>query len=1204
MDINNNNIVLQLNAKDVNGRPLRVADCDIFILHVWTDNPQMYLSYSGRDFLSTEWVDEITIPAKDLEFLNSGVLCYSYHYAPKVISNGMTEDEMRFEHFHSHPHFPHPHCHHNECEDLINSKPVVTEFYWRNLKQHGHHHNPHNPSNGVNMNDIERLRRFIDVEKLERMRDVEELKEFDNNVQSQLDALTAKNKEMNDSTDNLVVDVENKLEEAQNKVEEEELRAKRAETELSTLIETEKAERKGGDEILDTKIVMERERAQAQESNISDRIASVSEKFEAFKTITDDSLSSEVARAKANESALNDKIQGVITDLQNEVSRSADRDIVHTDLVNTESNRAQAVENKISTDLETEIARAKDAEKHILDEVHGVQDVVNNLANATDVYTKSEVDNKVNEVKNSVSTLENKFNNHLTTASELSDKVTKLVGDVDKAKSDILTEVAKCDAANNKLDTDLKTLSDSFDEYKSNHLAETNELKEKVTKNIADTEKVSNDLATETTNRLNAETTLETKISVAEGKVDAEVERAKAQEKLIADEVAEIKENATAKHTELADSISNVEANLTLEIARAKAAEKVNGDAIEIINGDVETNGSIKKSLADSKAYTDAEIAKLNLAKDAEIADTLKSYATNESVDKKIEELVGTAPEALDTLGEIANVLSQDSDAISAINEVLSGKANASDVYTKSETDTKVTAINNAISTLVTKSDNADSTINGRIDDLVAKVSGIETNVNGNNDALVTAIASEETARKEADKTISDKLDSELAKVNAKVTELNEKVITDIADSSAKDTELESRISANETLISNLQTNLIIIHNRSNDKDNELVANDTELEAKIQTNTDNLNSEIARAKQVEKEINDKINSIDLDGANSSISQLNDALNSEISRATAKETTLEDAIKTANESIIAERERARDVEQTLRDNLEAIDLTPLTNSISSLDTKVDNEIARATAAEKANADNITKLSDNIKAVDDKVNAIDLTPISNSVSTLDAKVDNEIERAKNAEKINSDNITSLQSSVSSISSLNASMTQEIADRSAKDSEIESNLNTEKTRAENAEKALEDKVAVINGDKETVGSIAHAVEDANHYTDDEIAKVNSAINTHISDAESKYQPKGNYLTEHQDISNLATKTEVNDAIQKVVGAAPLALDTLEEIANKLGDNDDVVAGIINTLSDKANSADVYTKADVDKAVEDAVKKAEEDWNWYEAD
>ena len=106
--------------------------------------------------------------------------------------------------------------------------------------------------------------------------------------------------------------------------------------------------------------------------------------------------------------------------------------------------------------------------------------------------------------------------------------------------------------------------------------------------------------------------------------------------------------------------------------------------------------------------------------------------------------------------------------------------------------------------------------------------------------------------------------------------------------------------------------------------------------------------------------------------------------------------------------------------------------------------------------------------------------------------------------------------------------------------------------------------------------------------------------------------------FLKEHQDISNLATKDEValkanqsdvdfqvnalneridaitvptkvselkNDAqyqtssevdarIKAVVGAAPEALDTLEEIANKLSDNDDVVASLTTQIAEKATT------------------------------
>jgi hypothetical protein len=52
-----------------------------------------------------------------------------------------------------------------------------------------------------------------------------------------------------------------------------------------------------------------------------------------------------------------------------------------------------------------------------------------------------------------------------------------------------------------------------------------------------------------------------------------------------------------------------------------------------------------------------------------------------------------------------------------------------------------------------------------------------------------------------------------------------------------------------------------------------------------------------------------------------------------------------------------------------------------------------------------------------------------------------------------------------------------------------------------------------------------------------------------------------------------------DIAAAINALKGSAPAAYDTLIEIAEKLGDNDDVVAGILTTLGLKANAADVTT-------------------------
>ena len=134
------------------------------------------------------------------------------------------------------------------------------------------------------------------------------------------------------------------------------------------------------------------------------------------------------------------------------------------------------------------------------------------------------------------------------------------------------------------------------------------------------------------------------------------------------------------------------------------------------------------------------------------------------------------------------------------------------------------------------------------------------------------------------------------------------------------------------------------------------------------------------------------------------------------------------------------------------------------------------------------------------------------------------------------------------------------------------------------------------------------------ANYATKDEVSAV-------ITNAENTYQPKGNYLTEHQDISgkanvgdsytkeesdekyltehqsleDYATKTYVDTAVESIVGAAPENFNTLKELADSMSD-----LKVVDTPAVEAVEGEKYTQEEIDAAQEgdEAYGKTVDDW------
>ena len=75
-------------------------------------------------------------------------------------------------------------------------------------------------------------------------------------------------------------------------------------------------------------------------------------------------------------------------------------------------------------------------------------------------------------------------------------------------------------------------------------------------------------------------------------------------------------------------------------------------------------------------------------------------YASKTYVNERIAEIIGGAPEALDTLNEIAAKLSEDNNTVMALTNEIASKASIDNVYSKEDIDVKISELNNQDATL------------------------------------------------------------------------------------------------------------------------------------------------------------------------------------------------------------------------------------------------------------------------------------------------------------------------------------------------------------------------------------------------------------------------------------------------------------------------------------------------------------------------
>lgn len=159
-------------------------------------------------------------------------------------------------------------------------------------------------------------------------------------------------------------------------------------------------------------------------------------------------------------------------------------------------------------------------------------------------------------------------------------------------------------------------------------------------------------------------------------------------------------------------------AGIDLNLVGSEPRPLFNGSKGIALSEDLETkaaelqdNINLKASQSDLEAYmsaTDTKVSELeekigNVPTKVSEFENDANYQSASQVDARIQEVVAAAPEALDTLKELADALGNDPDFAGTVTTELAKKANSIDVYTKEEADAKFITEHQSLEGLATE---------------------------------------------------------------------------------------------------------------------------------------------------------------------------------------------------------------------------------------------------------------------------------------------------------------------------------------------------------------------------------------------------------------------------------------------------------------------------------------------------------------------
>ena len=891
-----------------------------------------------------------------------------------------------------------------------------------------------------------------------------------------------------------------------------------------------------------------------------------------------------------------EQVRQAISDLIDGADDALDTLKELAEALGNDPNFATTITNKL-TDLRNaltdEVNRAKEEEGKLSTQI---SEVNSNFIKAVDLLN-DKIDTAVTNLINKIDKVEAKVDKNTADIADLRNETTGSLAEAKAYAKDLVDKEAEL----RKTADD--ALSESIHQLNTLHINDKAELKQDIAAEAqlranADAN-IQLKLTEEITNRQTGDAALESKLS------DEVVNRKAADETLQNSITKEVADRTNADNTlqvnidkeaqarESADQVlqTNIDSEAATRTAQDQIldqkitalSEKTDGDKFDVLaaieaekEARIAADADLNSKKVDKREgysltkndFTDLLLAKLNGIEEHANYITLVSqlandagYQTEAEVEAAIEKIIGSAPEVLDTLEEIARALGDDPNFASTITKKLAAiteKVNqeiedreAADVALQANITDEETArieadaaLKEELKEYVDNSAATGDTALQVVKDNLAK----EIQDRKDADAILQANIDKETVdRKEADKTHTDNIAALTQRVSDLALSMQDAINT-------VKNELTAQVNANTTAIATNQANIT--------KNSEAIT------AMNKTIADNY-------KEVKDMVNEEI--VDRTNGDSNLSSRIDTTNIALGTETAERKAADQILQVNLDKEVGDRKSA---DTALETKIES-QISNLSQQTSSEITRVEGEVTQEVKDREA-ADKT--LSDRIDSLETGSTA-GLNEVKAKVEANTVAINTEKDRAtarENAIQANLD--TAIANHKDEVNGLTKDISDEANTRLAGDTALQVNIDKEVADRKNADTLLDNKIAQEISDRTTaiqgleskkVDKVDGKVLSSNDFTDVLLNKLNG-IEEHA-----------NYITKVSELLNdsgFQTEAEVEAAIQKIIGSAPGVLDTLEEIAKALGDD----PNFATTMTQKLNELTTKIETETEKRIE----------------